>query len=714
MNHLSERLRLLIPCPSLPTAQGRTGRYFQVTADWVVTDKHYNASGSVVSDIQLDMLHPEKRELIRVRAADWVDTFEQLNNQAVGMEGDAMLSEEEDEEGPDSDGGDGVGGGGVEGGGGIQSVIDPLHKTFQIDLPQLRSVITECETLAPEVATAKAQIDARRKELHDESQGEAGEFSAAFVLLVHPTEPKVLMAREQRNHFGERCRGGGRQQTVVALNPLGGKRKGEETGRQTAAREAHEETAKKLSAEARRCLYSDAPGVWAGDSTRAHVYVSRSPNTRDAGLHELWSCVLATPTLLGVEWVPIAPLFDDAWCRQHCHGFSLSLIAAARPLLQQAAHGAAGPSGSGGNSDANGANVKQELKELDALHSHLARFEGFHSVARSFVLRCEGRSVGPDGWVELSDTYKQTVPSVGRRYVDSSGLPRVDSEKRWQGAPPRTATPQGGHSDLRAVCCGAKAFDIDCENGDYRLICNLAVQTGNEHLVPTAFDYVANRPTYLDEIGALHDCSEGVAKRLPNVVSYDGSYETWRRNNGLRTPSVGLNAFAGKKCKAFLPLKQYKRGEPNMTRELLALRAALFEHIRFRDRVETERGRLEREGLKPRWQHDASLWSTCVVQASENEVLGIIERALFHIGWDVWALIFDGLMAAPSDACTEPDIKKALETAEAACKRCGWDIKLAEKPLHGLQGETPKSITEARKALDNWKMRQDVSGMETD
>ena len=36
------------------------------------------------------------------------------------------------------------------------------------------------------------------------------------------------------------------------------------------------------------------------------------------------------------------------------------------------------------------------------------------------------------------------------------------------------------------------------------------------------------------------------------------------------------------------------------------------------------------------------------VQASENEILSIIDRTLFDLGWDVWSLIFDGLMAAPS------------------------------------------------------------------
>ena len=679
------------------------GRFFQVEAPWVVEDKF----SAVVPEIQLDMLDPERRTIRRVRAADWETTFEHLTNHACGDEelGGMLSDAEEEDEGDAGLDGDGVGGDGGDSGGGLSRAPDPLHKSFQVDRARLRGMISECNDLAPAVAVAKAGIDARRNELHAASQGEGGGFSAAFVLPVHPTEAKVLMARECRDGYGTRHTGGGRMVPMrEALNPLGGKRKGEETGRQTAAREACEETAGHLSKAARRGICDGAPGVWAGDELKSYVYVYRSLKGSDAGLHEKWESVPATPTLKGVEWVPIHQLLDDAWCRKHCHGFSLEMIAAARPLLQQAvtALGGAGPSG--GNADAERAAVhRQELQELDALHSDLARFEGFHSVARGFEMRCQAGHAGPNGCVNLTDTYKETV---GRRYVESHGLPRVESEKRWLGAPPRTATLQGGHSDLRTVCCGARAHDIDCENGDYRLICSLATQTGNVDLVPTAFDYVAHREAYIKEICELHGCDEGTAKRLPNVVGNGGSYDTWLRNNSLRVPTRGLAAFESKKCKAFLSRRQCKKGEPNMTRELEALRTALFDHPRFRAAVEVERRRLQREGLKPSWQHDASLWSTCVVQASENEVLGHIERALFQLGWDVWALIFDGLMAAPSTACDEPDVNKALAAAQEACVSAGWKVVLAEKPLHELQDETPKSITRARDAIENWACRE--------
>jgi len=268
----------------------------------------------------------------------------------------------------------------------------------------------------------------------------------------------------------------------------------------------------------------------------------------------------------------------------------------------------------------------------------------------------------------------------------------------------RTATLQGGHSDLRAVCCGEKAFDVDCENGDPRIIESLAEQTALAHLVPTWIDYVANRKAYLDDICEVHGCDASVAKRLPNVVGNGGSYYTWLRDNDLKLPAEGSKAFEGKKCRAFLPPEKCVPGEPNAIRELAAIRAVLFEHPRFKAMVEAERERLVREGRKPRRKHDASLWSR-IVQTGEDAVLSIVDRVLFDLGWDVFALIFDGLIAAPSAACAEPDVDEALAKAQAACARAGWKVVLAPKPLHGRQDETPKTITRARAALENWACR---------
>ena len=228
-------------------------------------------------------------------------------------------------------------------------------------------------------------------------------------------------------------------------------------------------------------------------------------------------------------------------------------------------------------------------------------------------------------------------------------------------------------------------------------------------MVSTWIDYVENRTTWIDEICEVHGCDASVAKRLPNVVGNGGSYYTWLRDNDLKPPAEGSKAFEGKKCKAFLPPKKCRRGEPNATRELEAIRAELFELSRFKPMVEqAERERLVRERLKPRRKHDASLWSR-IMQTSEDQVLSKIESALFELGWDVFALVFDGLIAAPSAACAEPDVNKALAAAQAACERAEWKVVLALKPLHGLQDEEPKTITKARDAIEAWECLQEAA-----
>ena len=119
------------------------------------------------------------------------------------------------------------------------------------------------------------------------------------------------MAREGRDRFGTRRTGGGRR---VAFNPLGGKRKGEETGRQTAAREAYEETKEHLSAAAKRGICDGAPGVWAGDGTKSYVYVYRSPKGSDAGLHEKWRSVYTSDA--NVEGRPVGAFSSSSSTRR--------------------------------------------------------------------------------------------------------------------------------------------------------------------------------------------------------------------------------------------------------------------------------------------------------------------------------------------------------------------------------------------------------------
>ena len=244
-------------------------RCLQVVGPWVVGDDHAESVGA----IQLPMLHPETKELISVRASDWGNEFEKLTCEVMSDAGDfdALLSDAEDEPEDETMGeadADSGGGGGVS-----ARVFDPKRKTFKADTKRLLALNSTLDAAADAVARTKAGVDERLSELRNASQGEAGVFGAAFVLLKHPDEPKVLMAREERDVRGA---------LVAKLNLIGGKRNGSETGRATAAREATEETAGHLSRTAQRELRNGTrmTGAWEPLS-RAYVYVHQLTNPQD-------------------------------------------------------------------------------------------------------------------------------------------------------------------------------------------------------------------------------------------------------------------------------------------------------------------------------------------------------------------------------------------------------------------------------------------------
>ena len=661
---------------------------FQVDEPWPVCDEY----AATIGAMPLPLLHPETKQLHNVRADVWGARFEQLASALPPPDPYAALlsdAEEEDGNAEMGEAGDGTGAGAAAGpSGGVQRVgFDPLQKTFQVDMRRLSGMIETLECESPKVATAIRAINARLLELLDASQGAAGGAKSVTVLLVHPDEPKVLLAQETRHpHSG------------AMLNPLGGKldaHRGDNSLRDAAARLSREQTAGQLSKTAQCSLLSGKGVLGAYDATtRAFVYVHRLENPQDIFLPN-------TVISMRLRWVPLDGLLSEQWCRQHCHPFCQSQLAAARPLLQalQSQGGAAAGAGpSEGGSDIGA--MACEMRELEAQRKALTRHDGLLAVARGMKARCDGHDADADGNVALYDTYAHHGVG-GRRWVESESVVTPEAAV-WQ---QRSATLQGGHSDLRAVCCGLKAHDIDCENGDYRLIASGAELIGCAGLVPSVSDYIEHRDEHLAEICALHDCEMGVAKRLPNIVGNGGTYYTWLRNNNLEPRRT--SGFNGKRCKTFLPEDKCRSDEPNMARELRALRNVVFEHPRYTAQVAAKREQLERRDGGPQSRHAVSLWSN-IVQTWEDEVLGIVDKTLFELGWDVWALVFDGVMAAPSAACTEPkpDIKKAMEKAQAACEQRGWRIVLAEKPLRGLQDDTPKTVVKARAALENWAVRQ--------
>ena len=236
------------------------------------------------------------------------------------------------------------------------------------------------------------------------------------------------------------------------------------------------------------------------------------------------------------------------------------------------------------------------------------------------------------------------------------------------------------HDVLRCPLVGGFTYDIDCPNSDVRLVCSLATQLDLCELVPTVVDCRDQREKWLRKIAFRHAVTAQQAKRLPTIIISGGRYDTWLQKVGL--PKTAKHPEIQKFVK-----KLYF--------ELQALRDQLLHHPRFRWTQVDRKSYLD-QGRHP--NVIPSLLMPRIIASCENEVLTIIHRTLFNLGWRVRAKVFDGLIIEPPRNNTDRHIQTALTAAEAACHAQGWDIHLLEKPLHGLQDDVLPCLSAARAA----------------
>lgn len=183
--------------------------------------------------------------------------------------------------------------------------------------------------------------------------------------------------------------------------------------------------------------------------------------------------------------------------------------------------------------------------------------------------------------------------------------------------------------------------------------------------------------------------SEQDAKRLANVILSGGTMRTWLRKVG-RLPDN--SSAAGQEVRDFAF---------RLESESRALREALVQHPRFKW-TQIEREKLKADEKKHGAQIEDALLPR-IVEACENEVLSIVHRAFHNGDWAVRALVFDGLIVEPPPSAAaagrQSHLDAMLRTAEDVCRARGWDVRLAEKELHGLQDRELGALEEAREAL---------------
>lgn len=284
--------------------------------------------------------------------------------------------------------------------------------------------------------------------------------------------------------------------------------------------------------------------------------------------------------------------------------------------------------------------------------------------------------------------YEQRDPSFRGRIFAKGKLVKSEDD-----AYPRSATLQGMHKDLRAALVGKFAHDIDCENSEVRLICSLASQHDMTSLIPTIIDYRDNRNRWLVLIQQCHSVSESEAKRLPNIILSGGRYETWARALKLSIDKNPTRPDA-KKVKKFVF---------GLYAECHAIRDKLLEHPRFRW-TSVDRKKLVADG-KTENKAKSELLPT-IVRSCENEVLGIIHRHFVAQKWRIRAKVFDGLIAEPGPEATMRLLNDVMRSTEKACAYSGWDVRLIEKPLHGLHDQPIETIHEGRRALEQLQAKR--------
>lgn len=321
--------------------------------------------------------------------------------------------------------------------------------------------------------------------------------------------------------------------------------------------------------------------------------------------------------------------------------------------------------------------LERNTFELEEYYRKLEQCYDMEETVYSLFEYVKGQPLDVDGFLVHEVQYRhKDIASRGRLFALGRQVHVI------QEIFPRTLTLQGVHAELRVALAGAFGHDIDCENSDIRLLCSLANQMGHESMIPSLIDFRNNRETWLCAIQQEHpDIPASEIKRLPNMILCGGTYKAWVHEVGAEYLRNEVSQFCFR-----------------LSAEVKAFRDVALNHPRF-TWTKQERLKLKNEGFVGDYI-DAILLMR-VLQACENEVLGILHRTFHNHDCVVRAKIFDGIIVEvrEKEVDTGDLIKNCMELAEQTCKERGWDVHLVEKPLYGLQDYPIDCLEDARDVL---------------
>ena len=229
----------------------------------------------------------------------------------------------------------------------------------------------------------------------------------------------------------------------------------------------------------------------------------------------------------------------------------------------------------------------------------------------------------------------------------------------------RSKSMQGCFKGLRAALIGHIGHDIDIENSLPSLTVqwlDKLVKSGKAELSSDDYvllkDYVNDRAAWLSEIQKFHGCDRDSAKNLVLVTLFGGDPKWHLKKNATLNTSI-----------VYPRLQQ-------LVDELSTVRRKV---VKFRNQLPKYRKMYERK-LKKKGSEEAAMRSAFAIYTQEIEdwVMEKVREYIWSQGIEIYSLIHDGLITS---ACTD----QLLRGIEDYIAQHGWDIRLAEKPLHGLQ-----------------------------
>ena len=229
----------------------------------------------------------------------------------------------------------------------------------------------------------------------------------------------------------------------------------------------------------------------------------------------------------------------------------------------------------------------------------------------------------------------------------------------------RSKSMQGCFKGLRAALIGHVGHDIDIENSLPSLTVqwlDKLVELGKAELSSDDYvllkDYVNDRASWLSQIQKFHGCDRETAKNLVLVTLFGGDPKWHLKNNATLNTSI-----------TYPRLQQ-------LVAELTTVRRKV---VNFQNQLPKYRKMYERK-LKEKGSEEAAMRSAFAIYTQEIEdcVMEKIREYIWSQGINIYSLIHDGLITS---ACSD----ELLRGIEDYIAQHGWDIRLAEKPLHDLQ-----------------------------